>query len=147
LMRSKENKQHKLQVDLGSRINRLHILLTVMVVMAGALFVGQEALAKVFTGTAGDDTLVGTDGEDSLKGRAGEDRLKGRRGADRLKGNRGEDRLKGNRGNDKIIPGKGSDKVYAGAGNDRVYARGTEGVDHIDCGSGFDKVETIHHGD
>src|SRR5688500_11885412 len=137
-MISTENKQHKLQVDLGSRINRLHILLTVMVVMAGALFVGQEALAKVFTGTAGDDTLVGTDGEDSLKGRAGEDRLKG---------NRGEDRLKGNRGNDKIIPGKGSDKVYAGAGNDRIYARGTEGVDHIDCGSGFDKVETIHRGD
>jgi Ca2+-binding RTX toxin-like protein len=109
-----------------------------MVVMAGALFVGQEALAKVFTGTAGDDTLVGTDGEDSLKGR---------RGADRLKGNCGEDRLKGNSGNDKIIPGKGSDKVYAGAGNDRIYARGTEGVDHIDCGYGFDKVETIHRGD
>jgi hypothetical protein len=129
-MRSKENKQHKLQVDLGSRINRLHILLTVMVVMAGALFVGQEALAKVFTGTAGDDTLVGTDGEDSLKGRAGEDRLKGRRGADRLKGNRGEDRLKGNSGNDKIIPGKGSDKVYAGAGNDRIYARHRRGGSH-----------------
>src|ERR671921_452366 len=128
-MRSKGNKQHKLQVDLGSRINRLHVLLTVMVVMAGALFVGQEALAKVYTGTAGDDTLVGTDGEDRLKGRAG------------------EDRLKGNRGNDKIFPGKGSDKVYAGAGNDRIYARGTEGVDHIDCGYGFDKVETIHRGD
>src|SRR5215207_3401239 len=129
-MRSKENKQHKFQVDIGSRINRLYILLTVMVVMAGALFVGQEALAKVFTGTAGDDTLVGTDGEDRLKGRAGEDRLKGRRGADRLKGNRGEDRLKGNRGNDKIIPGKGSDKVYAGAGNDRIYARHRRGGSH-----------------
>jgi hypothetical protein len=76
-MRSKENKQHKLKVDLGSRTNRLHILLTVMVVMAGALFVGQEAVAKVLIGTTGDDTLVGTDRDDRLKGRAGEDRLKG----------------------------------------------------------------------
>ena len=72
-MRSKENKQHKLQADLGSRTNRLHILLTVMVVMAGALFVGQEAVAKVLIGTTGDDTLVGTDRDDRLKGRAGED--------------------------------------------------------------------------
>ena len=41
---------------------RLYILLTVMVVMVGTLFAGQEALAKVLTGTAGADTLVGTDG-------------------------------------------------------------------------------------
>ena len=41
-------------------MNRLHISLTVMVVMLGALFTGQEALAKVLTGTGSDDTLVGT---------------------------------------------------------------------------------------
>jgi hypothetical protein len=49
-------------------MNRLYILLTVMV---GALFTGQEALAKVLTGTAGDDTLVGTNGDDHIEGRAG----------------------------------------------------------------------------
>lgn len=69
-------------------MNRLYILLTVMVVMVGALFAGHQALAKILTGTAGDDTLVGTDGKDRLKGRAGEDRLKGRSGADHLKGSR-----------------------------------------------------------
>ena len=57
-------------------MNRLYILLTVMLVMAGALFAGQEVLAKVLTGTAGDDTLVGTDRDDRFTGRDGEDRLK-----------------------------------------------------------------------
>jgi hypothetical protein len=47
-----------------------------MVVMVRALFAGQEALAKVLTGTAGDDTLVGTDRDDRFTGRDGEDRLK-----------------------------------------------------------------------
>jgi Ca2+-binding RTX toxin-like protein len=82
-------------------MNRLYILLTVMVVMVGALFAGHQALAKILTGTAGDDTLVGTDGKDRLKGRSGADHLKGSRGEDRLKGNRGNDRLWGSRGNDK----------------------------------------------
>jgi len=45
-------------------MTRLHILLTVMVVMLGAFFANHEALARVLTGTSGDDTLVGTDGSD-----------------------------------------------------------------------------------
>ena len=61
-------------------MNRLYILLTVMVMMVGTLFAGHEALAKVLTGTGGEDTLVGTDSEDRLTGRAGDDSLKGRRG-------------------------------------------------------------------
>jgi hypothetical protein len=119
-------------------MNRLCILFTVMVVMVGALFATHEALAKVLTGTAGDDTLLGTDGKD---------RLKGRRGADHLQGSLGEDRLWGSRGDDEIIPGDGNDKVYAGYGDDLIYARDPEGVEYIDCGPGFDKVETIHRPD
>jgi hypothetical protein len=49
-------------------MNRLYILLTVMVVMVGVLFTGQEALAEVLIGTALNDTLVGTDGKDRHKG-------------------------------------------------------------------------------
>jgi Ca2+-binding RTX toxin-like protein len=119
-------------------MNRLHILLTVMVVMVGALFAGHEALAKVLTGTGGEDTLVGTDRDD---------RFTGLRGPDRLTGRDGEDRLKGSRGNDKIFPGEDNDKVYGGAGKDLIYARDTDGEDYIDCGAGFDKVETIHRPD
>ncbi len=116
-------------------MNRLYVLVTVMVVMVLAFFFGHEALAKVLAGTGGEDTLVGTDRVD---------RLKARRGADRLQGNRGADHLWDGRGNDKIVPGEGDDEVYAGDGDDLIYARDTEGVDYIDCGAGFDKVETIH---
>jgi serralysin len=138
-------------------MNPPYILLTVMVVIVAApLFGAHEALAKVLIGTAGEDTLVGTGGADRLTGRGGEDSLKGRDGADRLQGSLGEDHLKGNRGNDrlwggqgndKIIPGTGNDNVYAGYGDDLIYARDTEGEDYIDCGAGFDKVETIHRDD
>ena len=110
-------------------MHRLCILLAVMVVMVGALFAGQDALAKVFAGTGGDDTLVGTDRADSFTGRDV------------------EDRLKGSRGNDQIFPGEDNDKVYGGAGKDLIYARDTDGEDYIDCGAGFDKVETIHRPD
>jgi Ca2+-binding RTX toxin-like protein len=128
-------------------MNRLCILFTVMVVMVGALFTTHQALAKVLTGTGGEDTLVGTDRNDRFTGLRGSDRLTGRDGEDRLKGSRGNDRLWGSSGDDKIIPGEDNDKVYAGGGNDLIYARDTEGEDYIDCGPGFDKAETIHRPD
>ena len=117
---------------------RLYILLTVMVVMVGApfFFVTQEALAQVFAGTAGNDILFGTEGNDYLKGRAGDDYLDS---------GGGDDTIEGGRGNDEIIPGEG--EVYAGAGDDKIYARDTNSVDFIDCGGGFDRVETIHRDD
>jgi len=101
-----------------------------MVVMVGApfFFAAHEAVAKVLTGTAG-DTLAGTEGDD------------------RLKGGGGDDEIEGGSGNDEIFPGEGDDDVDAGAGNDLIYARDTDGVDYIDCGGGFDKVETIHRDD
>jgi RTX calcium-binding nonapeptide repeat (4 copies) len=146
-------------------MTRLYILLTMVMVMTLALFAGHEALAMVLTGSGGNDTLVGTDTDDRIKGRVGEDRLKGRGGDDLIKGNHGEDRLdarggddrlwgghgedtiEGGGGKDKIIPGTGEDEVDAGAGDDLIYARDTGGVDHIDCGDGFDVVETLHRDD
>jgi Ca2+-binding RTX toxin-like protein len=120
-------------------MNRLCILLTVMVVMLAApLFGAHEALAEDFLGTALNDPLFGTEGDDYLKGRAGDDYL------DAAGGN---DTIEGGRGNDQIIPGEGADVVYAGAGNDRIYARDTSSEDVIDCGGGFDQVETIHRDD
>jgi Ca2+-binding RTX toxin-like protein len=41
----------------------------------------------------------------------------------------------------------GDDTIEGGSGNDLIYARDTDGVDYIDCGGGFDKVETIHRDD
>ena len=37
--------------------------------------------------------------------------------------------------------------MYAGYGDDLIYARDIDGVDFIDCGPGFDEVETIHRDD
>ena len=122
-------------------MNRLYILLTVMAVMVGApfFFAAHEALAEVLiTGTGGNDTIVGTDDNDYLEGRSGDDYIDGVGG---------DDTIKGGRDNDAIIPGEGADVVYAGAGNDRIYARDTNSADFIDCGAGFDKVETVHRDD
>ena len=58
-------------------MNRMYILLTVMVVMVGALFARHEALAEILTGTAGEDTLLGTDRDDRLNGRGGDDEIEG----------------------------------------------------------------------
>src|SRR5215213_4592512 len=110
-------------------MNRLRIFLTVMLVMVGALFAGHEALAKVLIGTDGDNTLLGSDRDDHLKGRGGDDTIRGRGG------------------DDVIFPGEGDDDVFAGAGDDLIFACDINGVDFIDCGDGFDKVETIHRDD
>jgi Ca2+-binding RTX toxin-like protein len=111
-------------------MNRLYIVLTVMVVMVGApFFAAHEALAEVFTVTAGNDALLGTDGDDYLKGRGG------------------DDTIEGGSGNDEIFPSEGDDDVEAGAGNDLIYARDTDSEDYIDCGAGFDRVEIIHRDD
>ena len=55
--------------------------------------------------------------------------------------------MRGSSGNDEIYPGEGPDIVLAGAGNDKIYARDTDSLDTIDCGDGFDKLETIHRDD
>jgi Ca2+-binding RTX toxin-like protein len=131
------------------------LLMTLMVLMvATTLFGAHEALAEVFTGTAGDDTLIGTASNDTLNGYEGNDYLEGRAGDDYLDAGVGlTNTIKGGRGNDRIythqvypLP-EGGNYVYAGAGNDLIYARETASYDRIDCGSGFDQVETIHRED
>ena len=130
-------------------MNRLYILLTVMVVMVAApLFGAHEALAEVFTGTALDDTLIGTASNDTLSGLEGNDYLDGRAGDDRLDAGVGVNTIYGGRGIDRIYTRAGVNDVNAGAGNDLIYAREeTASYDHIDCGAGFDRVETLHRED
>jgi Ca2+-binding RTX toxin-like protein len=117
-------------------LKRLAILLTALLVIL--VLASGVALAEDFLGTSGNDTLTGTEGNDLLKGRAGDDRLEALGG---------DDDIYGGRGNDRIYPGEGADDVYAGAGDDLIYARDTASLDYIDCGGGFDQVETIHRDD
>ena len=67
--------------------------------------------------------------------------------AEVLTGTSGDDTLLGTDEDDRLDGRGGDDEVDAGAGNDLIYARDTDGVDYIDCGGGFDKVETIHRDD
>src|SRR5215203_6207784 len=61
----------RIESKAGSRMNRLYILLTVMIVMVGALLATHEALAKVLTGTAGDDRLKGRRGPTTSRAASG----------------------------------------------------------------------------
>jgi Ca2+-binding RTX toxin-like protein len=122
---------------------RRHMLLRKLATMLMALLVmlvlaSGVALAADFIGTSGNDNLTATEGNDYLEGRAGDDYLYGLGG---------DDIIYGNKGTDRIDPGEGADEVYAGAGDDLIYARDTASYDYIDCGGGFDQVETIHRDD
>jgi Ca2+-binding RTX toxin-like protein len=141
------------------------LLMPVMILMVAAILLGaHKALAEVFNGTAGDDTLIGTAGDDTLSGLEGNDYLDGRAGDDRLDAGHGvTNTIKGGRGIDRIYTRNlsplrseeclsegeaGCNYVYAGAGNDLIYAREEAySYDYIDCGAGFDRVETIHKQD
>ena len=132
------------------------LLMTLMVVMvASPLFGAHEALAEDFPGTAFDDILIGTASNDTLTGLEGNDYLDGRAGDDYLDAGVGvTNSIKGGRGNDRIYTRavypfpEGGNYVDAGAGNDLIYAREeTASYDYIDCGAGFDRVETLHRED
>jgi Ca2+-binding RTX toxin-like protein len=123
---------------------RRHMLLRKLATMLMALLVmlvlaSGVALAADFIGTSGNDEFPpGTEGNDYFEGRAGDDLLNGLGG---------DDIIYGGKGTDRITPGEGADEVYAGAGDDLIYARDTASFDYIDCGGGFDQVETIHRDD
>ena len=105
------------------------------------------AYAKIVSGTPGNDYLLGTTKTDLIRGRGGDDYIRALAGDDLLLGGAGDDVVRGGGGNDRIYPGEGADIVFAGAGNDKIYARDTDSLDTIDCGGGFDEVETIHRDD
>src|ERR671921_880657 len=105
------------------------------------------AQAKIISGTPGNDYLLGTKKNDLISGRGGDDYIRALAGVDLLRGGAGDDVVRGGGGNDEIYPGEGPDIVFAGAGNDKIYARDTDNLDTIDCGGGFDQVETIHRDD
>ena len=117
----------------------------VLLLMATAL--AGVAHAKIIGGTPDDDYLLGTIKNDLVEGRGGDDYIRALAGEDLLRSGAGDDVVRGGGGNDEIYPGEGADIVFAGAGDDKIYARDTDSLDTIDCGGGFDEVETIHRDD
>ena len=79
---------------------------------------------QLFTGTAGNDSLVGGTGDDTLNGLDGNDTLNGAGGNDSLSGGNGNDSLIGGDGNDTLDSGAGFDTLSGGLGNDAYYVSG-----------------------
>ena len=71
----------------------------------------------IFTGTAGNDSLIGTSGDDTLSGFGGDDSLRGNGGNDILDGGDGNDFLNGGNGDDFIDGGAGFDRAAYYQGN------------------------------
>jgi Ca2+-binding RTX toxin-like protein len=131
---------------MATRIRRAGVAVAfALLLMATAL--SGVAYAKIVSGTPGNDYLLGTTKIDLIRGRGGDDYIRALAGDDLVLGGAGDDLVRGGGGNDRIYPGEGPDIVLAGAGNDKIYARDTNSLDSIDCGGGFDKVETIHGDD
>ncbi|WP_321532213.1 calcium-binding protein [uncultured Desulfuromonas sp.] len=113
----------------------------------GTIWQREDILAKVVTGTVGDDVLVGTDfadtilgmaGDDILNGLSGDDHVDGGLGNDELYGGAGNDTLDGNEGDDLLEGGDGSDELYGGTGYDIL--EGNEGDDLLEGGDGSDEL-------
>jgi RTX calcium-binding nonapeptide repeat (4 copies)/Lysyl oxidase len=107
--------------------------------IAFALFViGSVALAAVFNGTAGDDTLNGTNQSDSIFGYGGNDTINGRGGHDELWGGFGSDTVYGQGSDDTLHGEGGNDTLQGGPGNDEL--RGADGVDVLTSHGGDDRL-------
>jgi hypothetical protein len=131
---------------MAARIRRAGVAAALALLLMATALAG-VAQAKIVIGTPGNDYLLGTTKTDLIRGRGGDDYIRALAGDDLLLGGAGDDVVRGGGGNDKIYPGEGPDIVLAGAGNDKIYARDAGSLDSIDCGGGFDKVETIHRDD
>ena len=131
---------------MATRIRRAGVAVALALLLMATPLAGM-AYAKIISGTPGNDYLLGTIKKDLIRGRGGDDYIRALAAVDLLSGGPGDDVVRGGGGNDRIYPGEGPDIVLAGAGNDKIYARDAGSLDTIDCGGGFDKVETVHRDD
>jgi Ca2+-binding RTX toxin-like protein len=131
---------------MATRIRRAGVAVALALLLMATPLAG-VAYAKIISGTPGNDYLLGTIKKDLIGGRRGDDYIRALAGDDILHASAGDDVVRGGGGNDVIYSGEGPDIVLAGAGNDKIYARDAGSLDSIDCGGGFDKVETIHRDD
>jgi len=98
----------------------------------GAVLDRDAIVAKLFAGTAGEDTIFGSMGDDTVSGGAGNDFLDGWLG--------GNDVLMGNDGNDGLIGRGGNDTLVGGAGNDQLMGSIGDDVFVFNAGDGNDVI-------
>ena len=107
----------------------------------GTVLDHEAVKAIVFTGTAGNDSIVGASSAESLSGLAGNDTLTGNAGNDTLDGGAGNDSLAGGAGADTYFfaPGFGQDTIY-----DYEYTySGAAPVDTVRFGAGIAAADVV----
>lgn len=106
-------------------------------------------VAKIFQGSAGNDSISGTLGDDQLFGLGGDDVISGGAGNDTIDGGADADVLNGDGGNDTLTGGDGNDDLYGGAGddildggtgNDRLTGGTGNNIYHFGRGDGIDLI-------
>ncbi|HEV6965106.1 calcium-binding protein, partial [Roseateles sp.] len=96
-------------------------------------------LARVYTGTEGDDVFRGTVADETFYGLGGNDSIAGAGGNDLIDGGAGNDSLAGEDGDDTLVGGTGNDSLSGGAGKDLL--QGGAGDDSLDGGDGDDTLD------
>ena len=79
------------------------------------------AVAELFIGGDGNDTVFTYAGNDTLRGGLGNDSLRAGVGADWVYGDEGNDTVDGSNDNDVIDGGTGNDWAYGGTGDDLIF--------------------------
>lgn len=112
------------------------------------IWLPENIMPLVLTGTSGDNVLRGTaqynflsggNGDDAIVLKAGQGWIWGGFGRDYIKGYDKDDFLFGGYGSDKILGRGGNDVIRGGDGRDEL--RGEQGNDTVDGGSGNDIVK------
>ena len=88
------------------------------------------------------DVMRGAEIGQSMYGFGGLDRVGGNGGNDAIDGGADGDTLVGGYGNDTLVGGPGVDHLYGNEGDDRIYAKDGAKDGTIDCGPGYDRVES-----
>lgn len=91
--------------------------------------VAGAAVALVFDGGEGNDSLTGGEREDSLRGGPGDDRIVGLGASDFVNGDEGDDTMIWNAADD--VDGSGDDDVEGGSGVDTMEVNGSTGPDEF----------------
>ncbi len=104
----------------------------------GSQLIG-TALAEIFNGAEGDDTIFANGGDDTISGEAGADQIRAGAGLDTVVAGEGNDIVYGDADNDSLLGGNGADELFGGFGKDKLF--GEDGDDVLSGGDQNDLLE------
>ncbi len=106
------------------------------------IYLGEDAVDDILSGSLFNDQLIGLSGDDVLLGHVGDDILEGGDGNDVLVGGIGDDLMLGGANRDVFELTQGDDTAFGGDGNDHFVVNGFAG-DHVVITDTSGKKDTI----